>query len=103
MRAHRLSDRAHDLLMAASWAAGLAAVAVADPASEGLLSVCPFDALGAWLGLEFCPGCGLGHAVGYLVRGQFEESLAAHPLAVPAVGILIVHVAGLVRPHLPRR
>ena len=77
------------------WFSGLLAIAVGDPHSEGLFSVCPFDAVGSWVGLSFCPGCGLGHAVGFLVRGQLAESLTAHPLAIPAVLTLTLHIRRL--------
>ena len=83
------------------WLAGLVSVAVADPHAEGLLSICPFDALGSWVGLSFCPGCGLGHAVGFLVRGHFVESLTAHPLAIPAVLTLTLHVRRLLSAPRP--
>ncbi|NNE70844.1 MAG: DUF2752 domain-containing protein [Rhodothermales bacterium] len=81
----------------AFWLAGLTAVALMDPASTGGFTVCPFDHLGAWLDLSFCPGCGLGHAVGFLARGEVVESLKAHPLGVPAVLILSSHVWRLFR------
>ncbi|MBO6574901.1 MAG: DUF2752 domain-containing protein [Rhodothermales bacterium] len=89
--------RGRKILEAGFWTAGLVAVAAADPASGGLLSTCLFDHLGAAIGLDFCPGCGLGHAVGYLARGHVSASLAAHPLAVPAVLILSSHIVGLIR------
>jgi hypothetical protein len=70
------------------WLGGLALVAVLDPAAPGWFSVCPFHHFGEWLGVPFCPGCGLGRSIGWLARGEFERSLAAHPLGIPAVGML---------------
>ena len=67
------------------WVAGLVAVAIPDPTTASTWSLCIFDALG----ITFCPGCGLGHAVGFLVRGELTQSLASHPLAIPVVIILI--------------
>lgn len=56
-------------------------------------SLCPIDALGfAW-----CPGCGLGQAIGLLLQGQFIASWQAHPLAVPALAVLLHRIISLSR------
>ncbi len=89
--------RNRDVLEAGFWVLGLAAMAIADPSSPGLYSICPFDAVGNWIGLSFCPGCGLGHAVAHLARGEFALSFAAHPLAVPAVLVLTTHATSLLK------
>lgn len=83
------------------WSLGVLAVAIADPNTGGLISVCPFEAIGSWIGLSFCPGCGLGHAVGFLVRGDLSQSMAAHPLAIPAVLTLTLHVRRLLGSSRP--
>ncbi|GIV58628.1 MAG: hypothetical protein KatS3mg042_1541 [Rhodothermaceae bacterium] len=81
------------------WTAGLAALACMDPEAEHLFSLCLFKNLG----LPFCPGCGLGHAVAYLVRGDLAASWQAHPLGVPAVLMLTGRIVALVRQarHIP--
>jgi hypothetical protein len=68
-------------------------MATMDPGGAHLLSLCPLDALG----FSFCPGCGLGHAVAYLARGDVMASVQAHPLGIPAVLILGTHVGRLLR------
>jgi hypothetical protein len=75
------------------WTAGLVAMAAMDPRGDHLFSLCPLDAIG----VSICPGCGLGHAVAYLARGELVASVQAHPLGVPAVLILAIHVHRLVR------
>lgn len=75
------------------WTAGLLAMATMDPTGEHLVSLCPLDALG----LSFCPGCGLGHAIAHLARGDFVASFQAHPLGGPAVLILLHHITRLVQ------
>ncbi|MFT5142795.1 MAG: hypothetical protein ACI80V_000447 [Rhodothermales bacterium] len=90
--------RRRDHIEAFVWIAGLIAVGVADPTAGGLLSVCPFHWVGAAIGLEFCPGCGLGHAVGFLARGELMASLAAHPFGIPAVLVLSHHITRLIKP-----
>jgi hypothetical protein len=46
------------------------------------------------LGFEYCPGCGIGHAIHYALRLQFEPSVEAHFLGIPsviAILYLIIH------------
>jgi hypothetical protein len=79
-------------LEAVVWTAGLAAMACANPEAEGLIEACLSKAL---FGLP-CPGCGLGHAVAYLFRGEVALSFQAHPLGPFAVVILTGRVVRLV-------
>lgn len=81
-----------------AWSAGLLALALADPTAPGLLDVCGWQWLGVpgLLGWEGCPGCGLGHAVAFLLDGQFAPALEAHLLAPFAVVVLVGRVAVLV-------
>lgn len=78
-------------LEALVWLAGMVLIALPDPTVVRTWTLCLFETTGliSWLGLEVCPGCGLGHAVAYLFRGQLAASLAAHPLGIPVVVILI--------------
>lgn len=75
------------------WATGLVAVAVADPRAPALFDVCLFKALG----ISFCPGCGLGHAVGFLARGEMLLALKTHPFAPAVVAVLIHRIVTLLR------
>jgi hypothetical protein len=75
------------------WTAALAALAWTDPRADGLLSLCVPKALG----LPFCPGCGLGHAIAHLFRGELALSLAAHPLGPFAAAVLGARVVSLGR------
>ena len=75
------------------WTAALAALACADPHAEGLVSLCVPKALG----LPFCPGCGLGHSVAFLFRGEVAQALAAHPLGPFAVAVLAARIVALAR------
>ncbi|MBC5774165.1 DUF2752 domain-containing protein [Pontibacter sp. KCTC 32443] len=58
-------------------------MAVMQPGEAHLFSFCPFSYV-----LEWCPGCGLGHAIAWLARGELKASWEAHPLGVPAVLLL---------------
>jgi hypothetical protein len=46
-------------------------------------NLCPFRML---IGLP-CPGCGMGHAVVYALRGDLSASFAAHPLGIPLLAL----------------
>ena len=81
------------------WAAGLLALAFADPDGPGLLSVCGWRWSGVLdlLGWARCPGCGLGHAVAFLLDGRLTDALHAQPLAPFAVAVLLGRIAALLR------
>lgn len=34
-----------------------------------------------------CPGCGMGHAVVYAMRGEFARSFHSHPLGMPLLAV----------------
>jgi hypothetical protein len=68
-----------------TWLIAIALLAMTDPDSCGHFTLCLFKNLG----FDFCPGCGLGHGIALLFRGRLADSWAAHPLAIPAVIILL--------------
>ena len=78
---------------AALWTAALVALACTDPRAEGLLSLCVLKGLG----LSFCPGCGLGHSIAFLLEGQWTAAVQAHPLGPVALPVLVGRIAHLVR------
>lgn len=67
------------------WMLGLGALALMEPDGKHLFSLCPFS----WVWEKGCWGCGLGHGITYLFRGEWQASWEAHPLALPAVVILL--------------
>jgi len=71
-------------LEAIIWISALVALALGDPANHHY-TLCPFNNLG----LDFCPGCGLGRSVSFLFRGNFADSFKCHPLGIFAVVILV--------------
>lgn|SRR6185312_10664016 len=54
------------------------------PASDGGRSFCFFK----WLGFHRCIGCGIGHSIRYALHLEFQKSLQAHLMGIPAVFIL---------------
>jgi hypothetical protein len=68
------------------WIAALAAIFSIQPYDTAAFSLCPLD----MLGIEGCPGCGLGRAMNLLARGEFLASWSLHPLAGLAY-VAIIH------------
>jgi len=78
-------------LEACLWVVALAFPLFIDPAEPGHFSFCIFR----FLGLETCPGCGLGRSLANLYRGDLMASFKAHPLGPAALLILTYRIAKL--------
>jgi hypothetical protein len=74
------------------WITALLLLAFMSP-TDAHASLCPFSASG----ITFCPGCGLGHSISWLFRGNVDESFHAHPLGWLAVLILTWRIFTLIR------
>ena len=66
------------------WSFALLFLAFITPNTSRLFSLCLFHNLG----IEFCPGCGLGRSISYFLHENFAQSLHTHILGIPAVMIL---------------
>lgn len=75
------------------WMVGLLLVALPDPSLPSTVDLCVFKAIG----LPGCPGCGLGHAMGYLFRGELVLAMQSHWLSPFVLVVLLSRVAGLFR------
>jgi hypothetical protein len=75
------------------WITGLLILAFLHPEDDQHFSLCLFKALG----FKYCPGCGLGRSVAFLIQGNFVRSLQAHPLGPFALGILICRIYQLMK------
>jgi len=75
------------------WIAALIFLALIEPAESTHFSVCPFSAMG----IDFCPGCGLGRSVSYILHGDITNSLIVHPLGIFAIMILTTRVISLIK------
>ncbi len=80
------------------WLGGLALVCVLGPGSESHIVICPF----ALLGIDWCPGCGLGRSIAFLARGDIAASLHAHWLGIPALVILLARSITLTHRNVNR-
>ncbi len=73
------------------WIIAIVALATMEP-TEAHVSLCPL----ANLGWDFCPGCGLGHSIAFIFRGEIIASFNAHPLGLPALIMLLYRIVTLV-------
>ena len=80
---------------AACWVLGIGLLALMNPTGVHYFSLCPLS----WVLEEGCPGCGLGHSIAFLFRGEWLASWEAHPLGVPALFILGRRIFSLLRQY----
>ena len=64
-----------------------------DMGTQAHFTVCPL----ANLGFSWCPGCGIGRAIGHLLNGHIEKSIAQHWFGIPALMIISYRIIGLIR------
>jgi len=79
-------------LEAIVWIGALLFLAFSDPNANQHYNLCIFKIFG----FDHCPGCGLGHSISYLLHGDFNRSLEAHPMGLPALFILTGRIATLI-------
>jgi hypothetical protein len=75
-----------------AWLGGLAYLALINP-DRPHFSFCLFYLLG----IEFCPGCGLGRSVSYLLHGEIAKSWETHILGIFAFIVLVLRIIQLIR------
>ncbi|TRX62515.1 DUF2752 domain-containing protein [Carboxylicivirga sp. M1479] len=75
------------------WLIALVSLAVSSPDDASHYTLCIFKNLG----FDFCPGCGLGHAITYLFHGQLIESWQSHPLALVAIIVLVYRSVSILK------
>jgi hypothetical protein len=78
------------------WITALVALALADPTNQTHFTLCPLKLLG----FTWCPGCGLGHAISFLLHGDIKSSFHAHWLGMPALVIILYRIYILTRLRL---
>lgn len=61
-------------------------------------SLCPLYNLG----LDWCPGCGLGRSVSLFLQGSVKESIAMHWFGIPAFIILLRRIFTLSKAHFKK-
>jgi len=74
------------------WTLALVVLAIGI-ATDGCFSICPLNLLGA----DWCPGCGLGHSINLVFKGEIRTSIEMHPLGIPTIFILVNRIIFTVR------
>jgi len=72
------------------WFIALVALAAATPGGNHV-TLCPL----ANMGIDFCPGCGLGKSITFLFHGEIGKAWQAHPLGIFAVIVLSFRIISL--------
>jgi len=83
-------------LEAGMWLFGLIYLASINPYSNAHLTLCGFKLIG----IDNCPGCGLGRSISFLFRGDFQNSFEMHPLGFLAFGLIIYRIFSLIYNYL---
>lgn len=78
------------------WISSLVLLALMDPTTDVHYSFCIFK----FLGIQFCPGCGLGHSISFLFHGDWQQSFSAHPLGIFAVAVILHRIYKLSVIHI---
>ncbi len=76
------------------WLAAIVALAMTG-ADETHFTICPL----ALAKVNWCPGCGLGRSISYLLHGEITRSISMHPLGIFAVIILSYRIFTLIKTH----
>lgn len=66
------------------WIGVLLYLLVIDPAAEHT-TFCFYK----FIGISWCPGCGIGHAISYALHGDFSASFQSHKFGIIALLILL--------------
>ena len=77
------------------WSAALILLALLHP-SPNHFTLCPLENMGIY----WCPGCGLGRSISYLLHGEIKSSIQQHWFGIPALYILIYRILQLLNKFL---
>lgn len=75
------------------WISGILILALVNVNDTSHFTICPFKNIG----IDFCPGCGLGKSIHYLLSLDIEKSLQAHPLGPFAFAVLVRRIYELLK------
>lgn len=81
------------------WITSITLLALMPPGTDPHFSFCVFK----MLGINFCPGCGLGHSISYLFHGDIKASFSSHPLGIFAVIIILYRIYKLSKLHFSKK
>ncbi len=67
------------------WLIAFVYLAFINPYTPKHLDMCLFSLVG----IDNCPGCGLGKSISMIFHGDFIGSFHSHPLGIPAIILII--------------
>ncbi len=77
------------------WITSLILLAIMPPAIDAHYSLCIFKLIG----INICPGCGIGHSISWFFHGNIQASLLSHPLGIFAVIVIQYRIYKLLLFH----
>lgn len=81
------------------WVTALGYLVIHSPYTQTEFTICPLRNLG----FHYCPGCGLGRAVSFLLHGDVVRSVQTHILGIPATIMLFCRTFSLLNNALRNR
>ena len=73
------------------WISAMIVLMVSEPGSDHF-TLCPL----ANAGIDFCPGCGLGHACTHALHGNIIQSIRCHPFGILALIAIFGRIFSLI-------
>jgi len=80
------------------WSFAFVFFAIHNPYTQSEFSICPLKILG----FHYCPGCGLGRSISFLLHGDPVESFRTHVLGIPATITLLIRTLTLLGKSIKR-
>ena len=84
------------------WIAALVLLGLAEPQThdhEHHFTLCPL----ANMGIEWCPGCGIGRAITQVLHGNLTESIKLQWFGIPALLIIVYRIVILIKLNIKRK
>ncbi len=80
-------------LEAIMWSFALLYLMFINPYELNHFSFCLFNIIG----IDFCPGCGIGRSISMIYHGDILGSLKMHPLGIFALGVIFYRIVTLLQ------
>jgi hypothetical protein len=78
------------------WTSSLIYLAFFSSPDHTHFTICPLKNVG----INFCPGCGLGHSITQIFNGEFVQSFYTHPLGFFALIIISYRIFSLIKVNI---
>ena len=75
------------------WTFALTYLLFINPYELNHFSFCVFN----MIGIDFCPGCGIGRSISMIYKGDFLGSINMHPLGIFALTIIFHRIVTLLQ------